>query len=47
MNDNLFIPENNFGIDEGYYSTNQIVDFLRWNSNNPDAICFIADMMEV
>lgn len=47
MSEIIYIPENDFGILEGYYSTNEIVNLLRKNCNNPQAVQFIADMMEV
>ena len=42
----LLIPENEYGIEEGYYIGNTIVKLLRDNKNNPDVIQFIADMLE-
>ena len=42
----LFIPENEYGIEEGYYIGNAIVKLLRDNKNKPDVIQFIADMLE-
>ncbi len=42
----VFIPENEYGIEEGYYIGNTIVKLLRDNKNNPDVIQFIADMLE-
>lgn len=47
MLDNLYIPDNEFGIAERYYTTNEVVELLRDNCNKPDVIYFIADMMEV
>lgn len=41
-----FIPDNEFGIEEGYYIGNAIVDLLRNNKDKPDVIEFIADMLE-
>ena len=41
-----FIPENEYGIDEGYYIGNALVQLLRDNKNKPDVIQFIADMLE-
>lgn len=43
----VYIPSNQFGIAEGNYNTNQIVQLLRDFKNNPEAIEYIADMMEV
>lgn len=42
----VFIPDNEYGIEEGYYIGNAIVELLRENKNNPDVIQFIADMLE-
>jgi hypothetical protein len=42
----LLIPDNEYGIEEGYYIGNAIVKLLRDNKNNPDVIQFIADMLE-
>ena len=41
-----FIPENEFGIEEGYYIGNALVQLLRDNKNKPEVIQFIADMLE-
>lgn len=43
----VFIPENDFGIQEGYYEANDIAMLLRTHRYDPDAIHFIADMLEV
>lgn len=42
----LFIPENEYGIEEGYYIGNAIVKLLRDNKDKPEVIQFIADMLE-
>jgi hypothetical protein len=42
----LFIPENEYGIKEGYYTINEIVEILRSNCRRPEVVHFIADMME-
>lgn len=42
----VYIPENEYGIEEGYYIGNAIVKLLRENKNKPDVIQFIADMLE-
>ena len=42
----VYIPENEYGIEEGYYIGNAIVELLRKNKNKPDVIQFIADMLE-
>lgn len=34
------------GIKPGEYAVNELVDMLRQNAHNPDAILFIADMLE-
>lgn len=41
-----FIPENEFGIEEGYYLGNAIVKLLRDYKDRPEVIEFIADMLE-
>lgn len=41
-----FIPENEYGIEEGYYIGNALVQLLRDNKDKPDIIQFIADMLE-
>jgi hypothetical protein len=40
------IPENDYGIKEGYYIGNALVQLLRDNKDKPDVIQFIADMLE-
>ena len=40
------IPENEYGIEEGYYIGNALVQLLRDNKDKPDVIQFIADMLE-
>ncbi len=42
----VFIPENEYGIEEGYYIGNAIVKLLRENKDKPEVIQFIADMLE-
>ena len=42
----LWIPENEFGIKEGEYGINEVVELLRANAELPGVIYFIADMME-
>ena len=41
-----FIPENEYGIEEGYYIGNAIVELLRKYKESPDVIQFVADMLE-
>lgn len=41
-----FIPENDVISENGYMTMNEIVDLLRKYKTNPDAIQFIADMLE-
>lgn len=43
---NIFIPENDFGIRSTIYDRREIVELLRKFKFNPDAVQFIADMME-
>ncbi len=42
----IFIPENEYGIEEGYYLGNAIVKLLRDYKDRPEVIEFIADMLE-
>jgi len=42
----FFIPENKHGINEGYYSINEIVSMLRSYKSDPVKIQFISDMLE-
>ena len=42
----LYIPDNDFGIKRGHYRHREIVALLRQFKTNPEAIQFIADMME-
>ena len=39
----LYIPENDAGVEEGYYRTNEVVQLLRDNCKNPEVVYFIAD----
>lgn len=41
-----FIPENEIIIEHGYMSMNDIVGLLRKYKSLPEAIQFIADMLE-
>lgn len=42
-------PEEEYpgGIEPGIYTRNQVVDLLRKHAENPEAILFLADMLEV
>lgn len=42
----VYMPSNDFGIAEGYYSQRGIVALLRQHYANPRAVYFIADMLE-
>ena len=42
----VFIPDNEYGIEEGYYIGNAIVELLRKHKDKPEIIEFIADMLE-
>ena len=42
----LLIPDNEYGIEEGYYIGNAIVKLLRDYKDRPEVIEFIADMLE-
>ncbi len=43
----LYIPENNVIIEQNIYlSRNEFVDLLRKYKANPEAIQFLADMLE-
>lgn len=41
-----FFPKNDVIAEYGEFNINQIVDLLRKYKTNPDAIQFIADMLE-
>lgn len=41
-----FIPENDVIVEQGYMSANDIVELLRKYKSTPEAIQFIADMLE-
>jgi len=42
----IYIPENDYGIQEGSYPLNNLVQLLRDHKDNPDTIQFLADMLE-
>jgi len=42
----LYIPENECGIREGYYTIQDLVKLLRERCGDRDAVHFIADMLE-
>ena len=42
----IYIPDNELGIAEGYYDQNGIVNLLRQNADKAEVVYFIADMME-
>lgn len=45
--DDVFIPAKpECGIKQGYYNHTKLVGLLRKHKNNPEAIQYIADMME-
>ncbi|MDK6808846.1 hypothetical protein [Ligilactobacillus agilis] len=46
MDYQIYMPDNEDGIAEGYYDWQELVQLLRDNKNNPEATQFIADMME-
>jgi hypothetical protein len=48
MNDafELYIPENELGIAEGYYDLSGVVRLLREHCEEPETVHFIADMLE-
>ena len=46
MNGTIYIPENDVIDFSGYANNSDIVRLLRNYKNNPDAIQFIADMLE-
>lgn len=46
MDYQIYMPDNEDGIEEGYYDWQELVQLLRDNKNNPEANQFIADMME-
>jgi hypothetical protein len=42
----IFIPKNKVIKENGEFTINEIVDLLRKYKHNPEAIQFIADMLE-
>ena len=42
----VYIPDNVYSIPAGYYGQRDLVDLLRCFKAVPDAIQFIADMLE-
>ena len=42
-----YIPSNDFGIPVGSYKVNQFADFFRKHKDNPEAVQYLADMMEI
>ena len=48
MNDEetFILGKPEYGIEQGYYGWSELVDLLRKHKNNPEAIQYIADMME-
>ena len=42
----IWIPNNVYGIEEGRYEFNEVVNLLRTNQHQPGTIRFIADMLE-
>ena len=42
----IYIPNNAYGIKEGRYDFNEVVDLLRTKQYQPGTIRFIADMLE-
>lgn len=47
MKDTVYFPKTKVIKEHGYFTINQIVALLRKYKNNPDAIHFIADMLEL
>ena len=42
----IYIPLNKYGIKTGHLLKNEFVNLLRQCKNNPEAIQFLADMLE-
>ncbi|GAX48517.1 hypothetical protein [Pseudolactococcus reticulitermitis] len=42
----VYFPDNEHSIEEGYCSWSGLVNLLRINSDKPEVVRFIADMME-
>ena len=42
-----YIPENNFNINEGYYTLNEIVSIMREKKTDPVLISYILEMLEL
>jgi len=43
----MFIPSNDYGIPEDYYSYDDILNLLRKHAGEKETIIFIADMLEL
>ena len=44
--DGVDLPYGRYGIRPGYYTLNEVVQMLRDRKDNPDAVQYIADMLE-
>jgi len=42
----IYIPDNEYGVEERYYVLNEFVELLRKHKYNPDIVQFLADMLE-
>jgi hypothetical protein len=42
----IYLPENEYGIEEGHYRQEGFVHLMREHKHEPQAIQFLADMLE-
>lgn len=42
----MFTPENDLGIANGYFTLTQFSGLMRVHAGNPDAIVYLAEMLE-
>lgn len=41
-----YLPENQYGIEEGHYRLEGFVHLMRRHKHEPEAVQFLADMLE-
>ncbi len=46
MTNKTYIPENEVICEQGYFTMNEIVGLLRKYKSEPNAVQFLADMLE-
>jgi len=42
----IYVPVNKYGIRDGYYSLTTFANLIRSYRHIPDAVAFLADMLE-